>query len=427
MAERPSKWDARPPRDWRWAVGTVGKVLIAVGLLLFGFVAYQLWGTAIETARAQNRLEGEFEALLESAGTDTASPTTTTAPATTTTTPVTSAPTPTTPPEDGTAPSGSAPSASAPPETVAPVTVPPETTTTTIAPVVQDIPPIGPGEPIARLEMPTIGTDHIVVAGVTVDDLKKGPGHFPSTPLPGQLGNAAIAGHRTTFGEPFRRIDRLEPGDEIIVSTLGGRFVYRVFSTEIVEPSQSDVIATTDPDAATLTLVSCHPAFSTRQRIIVVAGLDPSASAPIGVPTPYGDGQEALPSETVDPEPSTSTDPVADGTAPLTSEPETTPDSTPGSIPADTVPVDDGGATPPAGQVTDATADAFARGWFSDPDAWAQIALWGLLLTAIAVGAYLLSRRTRHDLVGLAVGIVPFVVVLYFFFQNVNRLLPPGF
>ncbi|MCU0259403.1 MAG: sortase [Ilumatobacteraceae bacterium] len=421
MADRPSKWDTRPPRDWRWAVGTVGKVLIAVGLLLFSFVAYQLWGTAIETARAQNRLESEFEDLLAAAGTDTSPATTTTAPATTTTVAPTTVP-PTAPPTS--APGETVPPGTAPAETVPPETVPPETTTTTIAPVVQELPPIGPGEPIARLEMPTIGTDHIVVAGVTVDDLKKGPGHFPSTPLPGQLGNAAIAGHRTTFGEPFRRIDRLEPGDEIIVSTLAGRFVYRVFGTQIVEPSQSEVIATSDPNAATLTLVSCHPAFSTRQRIIVVAGLDPSASAPIGVATPYGDGQEALPDEEVPEEVPATTEAPTDGTAPVTSDPEATPES----VPVVTTPVDGGGGTDAStGQVTDATADAFARGWFSDPDAWGQIALWGALLTLIAVGAYLLSRRTRHDLVGLAVGIVPFVVVLYFFFQNVNRLLPPGF
>ena len=97
-----------PPHDWRWWVGGVGKTLIATGLLLFGFVAYQLWGTGIETARAQNSLENEFEELL--AGTP----------------PTTASPTPTT--VDDTVPSSSIvdtiPTESTPQDTIAPTTVP---------------------------------------------------------------------------------------------------------------------------------------------------------------------------------------------------------------------------------------------------------------------------------------------------------------
>ena len=77
-------------------------------------------------------------------------------------------------------------------------------------------------------------------------------------------------------------------------------------------------------------------------------------------------------------------------------------------------------------QINDGIADAFAEGWFSDPGANGQVALWGLLLAAIGIGSYLLSRKVKRDWVGLLVGIVPFVIVLYFFFQNVNRLLPPN-
>ena len=131
-----------PPHDWRWWVGGVGKTLIATGLLLFGFVAYQLWGTGIETARAQNSLENEFEELL--AGTP----------------PTTAAPVDTTPDE-------STPAASIP------VTEPPQ-------PVpVASLPPVAEGDPIARIELPRIGVDKIVVAGVEKDDLKKGPCHYP--------------------------------------------------------------------------------------------------------------------------------------------------------------------------------------------------------------------------------------------------------
>ena len=71
-------------------------------------------------------------------------------------------------------------------------------------------------------------------------------------------------------------------------------------------------------------------------------------------------------------------------------------------------------------------ADAFSEGWFSDPGANGQVLLWGLALAAVGILSYLLSRRTKRDWVGLTVGIVPFLVVLYFFFQNVNRLLPPN-
>ena len=71
-----------------------------------------------------------------------------------------------------------------------------------------------------------MGLNRIVVEGATADALTKGPGHFPETPLPGQLGNAAIAGHRTTHLHPFFDIDKLQPGDEIVVTTLNGRYVY---------------------------------------------------------------------------------------------------------------------------------------------------------------------------------------------------------
>jgi sortase A len=70
--------------------------------------------------------------------------------------------------------------------------------------------------------------------------------------------------------------------------------------------------------------------------------------------------------------------------------------------------------------------DAFSQGWFDDDEAWPQIALWGLALTIISLLAYQVSKRTRHDSIGFAVGIAPFLFSLYFFFQNVNRLLPPG-
>ena len=142
--------------------------------------------------------------------------------------------------------------------------------------VEQNLPPIVRGDAFARLEIPKIGKELYVLPGVDVSDLKKGPGHYPDTPLPGQLGNAAIAGHRTTWGEPFADLDQLAPGDEIIVTMANGEtFVYDVTFTQIVTPADSWVIATTDPDVAMLTLTTCHPKYTTKQRMAVHSVLNP--------------------------------------------------------------------------------------------------------------------------------------------------------
>ena len=373
--------------DWRRVVRTVGSVLIATGLLLGGFVAYQLWGTGIEARRAQNALEDEFEALLTSVATSTS---TSTSPATSTTVPPGT--TPATVPE-------TAPTAA--PDTV-PATAPPPT-----------IPPIADGDPVARLVIPDIDLDVVVVAGVSVADLRKGPGHYPDTPLPGQFGNAAIAGHRTTYGQPFHDVDDLEPGDDIIVTTIAGRFVYDVTGTEIVDDSATHVVATTNPDIAELTLTSCHPKWSASQRIIVHSLLVADESAPVT----YSEGAA----------PTTTTVTTTPTTVPSTTIASVTSPSTPGPTTTSTiasVALDEPTITPPT--VTPSSGDAFSDGWFHDGSAIPQVALWALVLSAIAVGAHVLSRRVHSRLLGIAAGIFPFLVALYFFYQNVNRLLPPS-
>ena len=150
----------------------------------------------------------------------------------------------------------------------------------------QDIPPIARGEPLALLEIPAIGRSDIVVPGVTLNDLKDGPGHYPETPLPGQLGNASIAGHRTTYGAPFFDVDQLQPGDEIIVTMItGDRYVYIVTGSEIVSASDYWVVTTRDPTIAELTLTSCHPKYTAHDRIVVHSLLDPTRSSKVGFPT----------------------------------------------------------------------------------------------------------------------------------------------
>jgi LPXTG-site transpeptidase (sortase) family protein len=110
-----------------------------------------------------------------------------------------------------------------------------------------------------------------VVEGVSRTDLKNGAGHMPSTPLPGQPGNAVISGHRTTYGAPFHEFDELAAGDTIEVETGLGVHVYEVREIIIVRPTE---IWVTEPrEGAWLTLTTCHPRFSSRQRLVVFAEL----------------------------------------------------------------------------------------------------------------------------------------------------------
>jgi sortase A len=125
------------------------------------------------------------------------------------------------------------------------------------------------GDSIARIEIPSIGVDEYVVEGTDLESLRKGPGHYPETPLPGERGTSAIAGHRTTYGAPFRHIDELDPGDRIIIDMPDGRFIYRVEESKIVDDQDLSVL---EPVGyRRLMLSACHPLYSAAQRIIVYA------------------------------------------------------------------------------------------------------------------------------------------------------------
>ncbi len=125
------------------------------------------------------------------------------------------------------------------------------------------------GTELAVLTVERLGLSAVVFEGVDRDTLKKGPGHMPDTAVPGQPGNSVISGHRTTYGRPFFDLDLLKPGDRIELETAIGVTVYEVRSTEIVEPT--DVWVTEDREGGWLTLTTCHPKFSARQRLIVFA------------------------------------------------------------------------------------------------------------------------------------------------------------
>lgn len=217
------------------ALDWAGRVFITAGALILLFVAYQLWGTGLQEAQAQKQLAKQFEQSLSELN----RATTTTQPDATTTTGIVTAP--------------------------------------------ANLPLPAYGDPIARLRIPKIGVDKTVVEGVGLDQLKRGAGHYPETPLPGQAGNVGIAGHRTTYGAPFHNIDKLVPGDPITVTTLQGTFTYKVIGTQIVAPT--DVHVLDDQGDNRLTLTACHPKYSARQRIIVSAVL-------VGTPQPQLVGQE---------------------------------------------------------------------------------------------------------------------------------------
>jgi len=132
---------------------------------------------------------------------------------------------------------------------------------------------VGVGDSLTRLTIPSIEVDVVVVEGTTASALRAGAGHYPDSPLPCEIGNVSIAGHRTTYGRPFHNVDRLQVGQEITLETPIGTCTYEVSQEPfIVRPTDVQVVENT-PDEATLTLTTCHPKGSARQRMIIKATL----------------------------------------------------------------------------------------------------------------------------------------------------------
>jgi sortase A len=214
----------------RYKVQVVGWALIWSGLFIFGYLGWQLFGTDVINAGVQAEASEELEVVLEESD------------------PV--------------------------PESVdsaeylgAGVIVPPQ------IPQVVDFTseePVAVGESFAFMSIPKIGMEGLVVyEGVDRETLRKGPGHMGSTALPGQPGNAVISGHRTTYGSPFFDFDLLEPGDTVEVETATGSHVYEVREIQVVAPT--DVWVTGDRPGGWLTLTTCNPKFSARERLVVFA------------------------------------------------------------------------------------------------------------------------------------------------------------
>jgi sortase A len=214
--------------DARRLVSGVGQTMITLGLVVLLFCAYELWFTGVYTGAQQRALADDLAREWARSVPAAAAP-------------------------------GSTPSA-APPVDV----------------------PLGSGWAVLRI--PSLGRDwnQVVVEGTTVEDLKRGPGHWPDTPDPGQVGNVVVSGHRTTYGAPFNRLDELDDGDALVLETRDAWYTYRWTETVIVAPTQVEVAypvpgqRDASPTEALLTLTTCHPEYSAQQRLVVHATLTES-------------------------------------------------------------------------------------------------------------------------------------------------------
>lgn len=127
------------------------------------------------------------------------------------------------------------------------------------------------GHAIGRILIDRIGLDIVVVQGTNTSSLERGPGHYRATPIPGQPGTVAIAGHRTTYLAPFRHIDQIRNGDTVRIEMPYGAFTYTVYKHQVVDPGDVSVIKPVGFDQ--LVLTACHPPYSASQRWVVFAKL----------------------------------------------------------------------------------------------------------------------------------------------------------
>ncbi len=161
----------------------------------------------------------------------------------------------------------------APTTTAAPVTI---ATTTTAATLPQPVPPPDPNgdDPameLGSIQIPKNRVDRTLWEGVTLSTLNRGPGHWPGTAMPGQVGNVVIGGHRVSHDKPFRNIDQLVAGDQIVMTFDGVPNTYIVTGAQVVTPNDTWVINQTPEHTATL--FACHPPGSTKFRYVVFAKL----------------------------------------------------------------------------------------------------------------------------------------------------------
>ncbi|MDW3178345.1 MAG: sortase [Acidimicrobiia bacterium] len=392
-------------------LGALGRFFITSGIVILLFVGYQLWGTGLQEASAQSDLESDFDELLESLDAPAPAPTTTAAPVVTSTTVAVTT-------------------------TVPPSTIPAAGGTIPVrdAELANKLYRDG-GEAVARIVIPSIDVTKVVVQGVQVEDLRNGPGHYRATVFPGQVGNSGIAGHRTTYGAPFNRVDELVPGDEILVSTVQGNHTYRVMPagdaysadkvgglTDFVVPEGDEQLGhiIVGPEATwvlgdfgdnRITLTACHPKYSARQRIIVTAEL---VSDAVDAPPPPPDYS---PTDKID----LASEDVGTGQ-----------DAADAQIVSAEVPDDPSDDVGREAIDADAVSDellsaevSLDEGLNGDKSALAPALLWGFAAIAVFQGFKQLARRWRRW-PAIAVGLVPVVLLMGLSFEKIDRYLPAG-
>ena len=256
----------------------------------------------------------------------------------------------------------------------------------------------------------------MIIAGTRRDDLRKGPGHYINTPLPGQAGNAAIAGHRTTYGAPFGDLDLLEPGDRIVVETFQGLFNYEVLPVETTEGTSGHSIVTPfdvhvldDYGDNRITLTACHPKYSARLRIVVqaklvnapaatieLAGLDDLIAAQL-LEQQLSDEDLAFEATGIDPETGEILDPTITDGDPAEDQ-------------------DEGNAIGASVESLDESL-----GWHMEE--LTPFLLWSLLCALAAAAAYVISRKWKKwPSYAMATPVI--LVLLFFSFTHLDRMLP---
>ena len=365
-----------------------GFVLISSGALLFLFAIYQLFGTALITAQAQSSLENDLNTVTEELASDefiqntfmkleTITISEDVERTETVETEVSSSPF-----DDFTAEEISA---------LGNIVYKPQ------------------GEAIAQIVAPVMGLDSIVVSGTAVSDLRKGPGHYTDSAPLCSTGNAAIAGHRTTYGSPFGDIANLKFGDEIRVNTPYGNCIYTVTERFIVEPSDTWVVK--DQGDNRLTLTSCHPKYSAAQRYIVVAELTQTD-------VPYLPSQEEINALiastteiTVVSEEVTTTETVEREVEVAREVTETIRDE------ANTVI-----------ENTTTETEGFGEGLDGDDDQLLAVILYGLVFFAVWYRVYRIgnseNKERKFKYITYGVGVFPLFVSMGLWFYRVDLFLP---
>jgi sortase A len=149
------------------------------------------------------------------------------------------------------------------------------------------------GHGLALIRIPRLGNGfhYVIIEGVSAADLRKGPGHYPGTAMPGQIGNFVVSGHRTTYLAPFNRLNELRDGDTILIDTRSRQYAYQVTGKKVVLPTDVDVAAPVPghpkqfPTKRLITLTTCNPKYSAAQRLIIFGRLVRSTPRVIGANT----------------------------------------------------------------------------------------------------------------------------------------------